>query len=568
MKKKPLVYPRSIAVAVIAIFLAACGGGSVDTTPPAKEPSKSDSGGTGSNSDSSSSDSETPPPDSGSNTTPPDSGSDTTPPDSGSDTTPGLTLNGASYSIAVTGAPYDWSKQNVASLAKAGDNFFYRYGAAPEMVLREVPGKGYAIAWSDPSNQSIKVTQVDSTFANPSTDVHSVAPGILGPHKYMGDEACKGPVVNGLTDTPCDVLAGFEVVDANNYYLSYSDYSKRWETAPADSNYKTRGGQLVVKKNNGSIAFQDAMVDPSNGKVDLPVSTEGTLVSPLQMSSMRMVYDGQYIAYILGLESYLSGNFHEGGFLRYIKDGSTPSLVPNKTAGYVSDGWMASHDLDQRAARVDRTKSGSGFVFAGLGDAYPRSVFAYDGRTGSRINVFAIPGSLGANSTYTILGGLDVQEGNTVALSFVSKYVSNSTSDNSANELNVAVALVSLSDFPAIAKAQDSNANDVSKIKFVYLTKLGKDTLAVDPKLAALGKDKFLVAWREVSSTATTTANAVPKYAVIDVNGNVLIPATAMPAGFQFHRTDDFLAASDGNVYWAVGGGADKLVVNALKLAQ
>jgi hypothetical protein len=122
---------------------------------------------------------------------------------------------------------------------------------------------------------------------------------------------------------------------------------------------------------------------------------------------------------------------------------------------------------------------------------------------------------------------------------------------------------MNLADFPAIAKA-----GDVSKIKYVYLTKLGAGTLAVDPKLAALGSDKFLVAWREVSSTATTTANALPKYAVIDVNGEVLIPATTMPAGFQFHRTDDFLTASDGNVYWAVGDGTDKLVVNALKLPQ
>ncbi|TKC83051.1 hypothetical protein FAZ69_25485 [Trinickia terrae] len=553
MKNKFLLCPRTVAVAVMALFLAACGGSSQNDAANAASKSSDSTPSSGSDTPSGS----TPSPDS----TP---SSDSTP------SQQALTLSSASYAIPVTGTPYDWSKQNVSSLAASGDNYYYRYGVPPEMVLREVPGGGYAIAWTDSSSSSIKVTKVDSTFANLSSDVFSVAPGVLAPHMYTRSDfdACKGPTVNGLTDTRCDNLAGFEVLGANSYYLSYSDYSNRWGAAASGANYATTGGQLVVKKNDGATVFQDAMTDPSSGVADLPLTTSGTLVSPLRMSTMRMVYDGRYIAYFLGLESYLSGNYHQGGFIRYIQDGGAPSLVASRTAGYASDGWLASHDFDQRIARIDRTKPGAGFVMAGLGDAYPRSVFAYDARTGTRINVLPIPGNTGENRTYTLLGGLAVQNGNTVALGFSSKYVSNTASDNSANELNVAVALVSLSDFPAIAKLQGSNSGDVSKIKYVHLTKLNTGTLAVDPKLAALGNDKFLVAWREVGSSATNTANAVAKYAVIDVNGNVLIPPTVMPTGFQFHRSDDFITASDGNVYWAVGGGIDKLVVNALKLPQ
>lgn len=191
---------------------------------------------------------------------------------------------------------------------------------------------------------------------------------------------------------------------------------------------------------------------------------------------------------------------------------------------------------------------GDTFVLLDHGDGYPRSVVLnkydgidpeewqseYYGRTVLKytsVDLFKIPGAVGANCTGVTVGGFECSDNNylaainTVDHSKVTGYTSFEMYGLDKDERDI-VLLIS-----------GKNNTDSAKVKQVRLTNyIGKNKFGSTPYLVKLSNDRFLVLWQEFEYTENRTVNNGIKYVQTDGDGNVLSDV----------RTEsDFLLSSD-----------------------
>ena len=161
---------------------------------------------------------------------------------------------------------------------------------------------------------------------------------------------------------------------------------------------------------------------------------------------------------------------------------------------------------------------GSHFALVDHGDAYPRSVVLQRSRGGEdyeEIELFAIPGEIGANCTGVTVGGFEVSDSseivaiNTIDHSKVTAYDSYAMTGLDLDERDILLLVCARS------------GNSVKQIKLTDYS--NKGMLGSTPYLVKLSDNRFMVLWEEfvydaASSYNDTTSNGVC-YVIVDGKG-------------------------------------------------
>jgi hypothetical protein len=273
---------------------------------------------------------------------------------------------------------------------------------------------------------------------------------------------------------------------------------------------------------------------------------------PFDASTCRLELSGQDLAVYFGRQMF-NGHQASYGFVldkdsfeRVDKGATTnPDDAGRKIMPYVS------HSFNQFILPVE-----NGFLFADHGDAYPRSftfaLWQTNNRT-HRLNAFTFPGATGQNATYAEMGGLAPTS---------TGYIFCATYGNGSQSVPRNVMIMT---FDKALKAITVNK---------YITSYSKnDGHAGHPKIAALGKGRYIVMW-ELFDYSTQSANQIVStptgfkaayMMLVDEKGNALSPAKKLPAGIRLNM-DDVLRYNPltGRVYWAVNIGSTTIALYGL----
>jgi len=251
---------------------------------------------------------------------------------------------------------------------------------------------------------------------------------------------------------------------------------------------------------------------------------------------------------------------HQGGYLAIVDAAGKQTLL---------DGWFGSHNLDQRVI-VDGTKAS----VLGLGDAYPKGIIYSAASTGAkpRANSIYPLAANGVGSTNGQLGGIQ-DGGDAYLIPFV-------TNQSLAQNFDAGV-------WPNIDDAKSKQIGDTAKngtdLGLLRMSKtmaapmggltatwldaqrgkeLGEATSISMLKSARYGTGYYLLAWKETSTVAGSKKSGLFTM-LIDGQGGVCQPKTALLADYQFTTGDDFVTRPDGRISWANANGG---VINVVTL--
>lgn len=248
--------------------------------------------------------------------------------------------------------------------------------------------------------------------------------------------------------------------------------------------------------------------------------------------------------------------------------------------------WAQSHSFDQRLAY----DAGSGaFIGLGLGDAYDRAIAIQRVTAGAGANqiasrnIFAIKDGDGAttaggyNNTFTRLGGMARDSAGgwvTVFATENSPVTAVADHYNAPRNLALVRVLPSFWNIPAPANPYDIQVTDASSgsrfdvtVNFpsaasaraglnkgvAWLTSYADRTAenVERPRIAAVGGDRFLLAWEKWTRTAHVATYAM----VVDTQGRTVAAPIQLP-GQRLNRGDDIVAVGNKVVVVTGRGGA------------
>jgi len=293
------------------------------------------------------------------------------------------------------------------------------------------------------------------------------------------------------------------------------------------------------------------------------LTDDGTKGAP---STSRLAYiaaTDQVLAYFGHTQMYIMADSmvrHQGGYLAVVDSAGKQTLL---------DGWFGSHNLDQRVI-VDGSKA----AVLGLGDAYPKGIIYSTAATGAkpRANSIYPLAANGVGSTNGQLGGIQ-DGGDAYLIPFI-------TNQSLAQTFDAGV-------WPNIDDAKSKQIGDTAKngtdLGLLRMSKtmaapmggltatwldaqrgkeLGEATSMSMLKSARYGNGYYLLAWKETSTVAGSKKSGFFTM-VIDGQGGVCQPKTALLADYQFTTGDDFVTRPDGRISWANANGG---VINVVTL--
>ncbi len=272
-------------------------------------------------------------------------------------------------------------------------------------------------------------------------------------------------------------------------------------------------------------------------------------------------YDGYlYVHSAHTMYKSSDGANHQSNITFNIKIDNMTIIDDACKVSYLSYAYM-SHSFDQFIL-FDNGK----LVTVDRGDAYPRSIqlvqsqftpingrfiprndreYFYDFPKKS-IDLFKIPGKIGAQSTGVIVGGVEASKDNYL--------VAINTVDHSKVTEYTAFEMIGLDrdERDIVLLVSDKDNTDTNNVKQVYFTDyVDNGKLGSTPYLVKLSDNRFVLLWEEFnySSKNTCTSNGV-KFVFIDGNGNALTKIR--------HDTSASLAADcqpilmNGKILWYV----------------
>ena len=273
---------------------------------------------------------------------------------------------------------------------------------------------------------------------------------------------------------------------------------------------------------------------------------------PFDAGTTRMCERGGELVIHSSREQYASADgIHHESQLTLVVD-TERMAVKNQLGQF--QGNHVSHSFNQ-FAQYD----GESHVLVDHGDGYPRSIVLnrYAGGTYTAVDLFEIPGAVGANCTGVTLGGFEVSGENylvainTVDHSKVRSYDSYELQGLELDERDV-VLLVS-------GKGNTSAAG-VSRIALTGY--IGQGKLGSTPYLVKLGQDRFLVLWEEFdygqSGSSYNVADNGVRCVQVDGGGRPLGEVRALPfARLSYDCQPVYL---DGAVSWYVNAMGGRLL--------
>ena len=268
-------------------------------------------------------------------------------------------------------------------------------------------------------------------------------------------------------------------------------------------------GQNNNEEDNNKEVIRIVKYDKNFNRIAQTSVSDCYTTEPFNAGTLRMCENDNKLFIHTSRTRYLTDDgLHHQSQLTIILD--TDKMTVENFLGDFQENHV-SHSFNQFAIY-----DGDNFVLLDVGDAYPRSVVLnkyeginpekwlseYYGRTVLKytpVNLFEIPGKVGANCTGVMVGGFEYSDNNyLVAMnktdhSKVTEYTSYEMKGLDYDERDI-VLLVS-----------GKNNTETSKVKQVRLTNyIGKQQFGSKPYLVKLSDNRFLVLWEELEYITPT----------------------------------------------------------------
>lgn len=335
----------------------------------------------------------------------------------------------------------------------------------------------------------------------------------------------------------------FTVLDRNNKEITLSTYNKNdlslLDTKNIPFELDIFGGFYSGKKYN-YIAFGQSNQEEDNNKEVIRIVKYDKDFNRISQASIKNCYTTTPFHHSLRMAEADDKLVIHTGRTRYLtEDGlhhqSQLTIILNtgkmEVENFLGDFQEnhVSHSFNQ-FVKFD----GDTFVLVDHGDAYPRSVVLnkynginpeewlteYYGRTlleYTPVDLFEIPGAIGANCTGVTVGGFEYSDKNyltainTIDHSKVSEYTSFEMKGLDIDERNIVILI------------SGKNNKEASAVKKIYLTDyVGKNKFGSTPKLVKLSDNRFLVLWQEFEYNGSTWNDNGMKYVQLNGNGEII----------------------------------------------
>lgn len=270
-------------------------------------------------------------------------------------------------------------------------------------------------------------------------------------------------------------------------------------------------GQENKEENDNKEVIRIVRYDKSFNRID-SVSIKGGesyTVIPFDAGSGRMAESGDTLVFHTSRERYTTpdGLNHQSQLTIVV---NTSNMTVTNDLGKFQKNHV-SHSFDQYALF-----DGSTQVLVDHGDAYPRSIVLNkgDGASYSEVDLFAIPGDIGANATGVSIGGFEMSASsyivamNTIDHSKVSEYTSYEMVGLETDQRDVILSVIPKGSMSGDAVKHITLANYV-----------GSKYIASIPKLVKISDNKMMVLWQEFDMEGNP-GNL--KYVQIDGEGNAV----------------------------------------------
>jgi hypothetical protein len=290
----------------------------------------------------------------------------------------------------------------------------------------------------------------------------------------------------------------------------------------AENNFYIAFGQTNETEDDGKETIKIVKYDLGFNKVSEIAITGAQIRStiPFEAGKGAMALGGGVLTFHTTRERYKStdGLNHQSQLTLLIDAANMTLLNP---VGDFQDNHV-SHSFDQYVIT-----DGSERVLLDHGDAYPRAIVLHKSQgTGyAAVELFKIPGAVGANATGVSIGGFSQGPNNYLAVynsinhSLATDYDSYKVGGVINEQRDVYAVFVPKSDLSETA------------VKNILIEKYtGTDKGASIPKLVKIEENKFAVLWEEFEIKNTRPGNSLGvKYLFIDDAGNKLTEPISIP---------------------------------------
>lgn len=270
-------------------------------------------------------------------------------------------------------------------------------------------------------------------------------------------------------------------------------------------------GQENPEENNNKEVIRIVRYDKNFNRID-SVSIKGGesyTVIPFDAGSGRMAENGNTLVFHTSRERYTTedGKNHQSQLTIIV---NTSTMTVTNDLGRFQKNHV-SHSFDQYVLF-----DGNQHVLVDHGDAYPRSIGLNKetGNSYSEVDLFDIPGKIGANTTGVSIGGFEMSSNNyivamnTIDHSLVSEFTSFDMVGLETDQRDIILSVL------------PKTSMNSEAVKHITLAKyVGSDLIASIPTLVKINDDKMMVLWQEFDK------NHNPgdlKYVFINGNGNAI----------------------------------------------
>jgi hypothetical protein len=360
-------------------------------------------------------------------------------------------------------------------------------------------------------------------------------------------------------------VMGFTKDSSGNYYVATGvDEDSVVNASYPPNDIHRQDIVRIVKFDTSGCVLMESDVDIERGNAS---SGSEILVNPMVAASSRLAWGGDRLALVHGHNTEPDANI---GGTRHQKAITTHINALTGAATRTASMWV-SHSFDQRVLY-----DGTGFVELHLGDAYPRYVALgrYTSAGGSGpYPVYHIKGELGANNTYTRLGGIvqttDATYGY-LALFATERSTTASTSSIGGTRDLALVRIegnfasqntsdVIIEGAATGASSQTVTSSGTSRTNYVrWLTNLGAQVHAERPRIVHIGGGEYVVLFERWSGDGATFDGTFAL--LVSGAGAVLAGPTEVPGDYHLGRGDDIATLGGRAVY--VTGSTSALHLN------
>lgn len=298
-------------------------------------------------------------------------------------------------------------------------------------------------------------------------------------------------------------------------------------------------GQENREESNSKEVIRIVRYDKSFNRIDSVSITGGDsfTIVPFYHSGSISEHGNELVLHTSRLRYTTSDGLNHQSQLTIIVD--TQMMTVTNDLGRFQANHV-SHSFDQYV-QFD----GVNHVLIDHGDAYPRSVVLNkeSGSTYSEVDLFDIPGRIGANCTGVSVGGFEISANyyivamNTIDHSKVTEYTSYEMIGLDRDQRDILLCLL---------PKNSLNSADVKQITLANY--VDTDKIGSVPKLVKITDDKLMVLWQEFSIiNESNTQTGDLKYVLIDGNGKRSSDVQSL-SGFKLGESDPQLI--DNEVIW------------------